>query len=49
MLGPGVPCTEPVYVFRDNHSALANMIAPTSMVKKKLNLIAYHFVHDGSA
>jgi hypothetical protein len=40
----GITVDEPVFVFEDNQSVLANMTAPGSTLKKKTNTIAYHFV-----
>jgi hypothetical protein len=35
---------EPAFVYGDNQSVLANTTNPSSMLKKKSNAIAYHFV-----
>ena len=40
---------EPTFVFGVNQLVLANTTNPTSMLKKKLNAIAYHFVCKGVA
>jgi hypothetical protein len=40
----GIAVNEPMFVFGDNQSVLANMTAPASTLKKKSNAIAYHFV-----
>jgi hypothetical protein len=45
----GITVDEPAFVFGDNQSVLANTTNPTSMLKKKLNAIVYHFVHEGIA
>ena len=45
----GITVDEPVFVFGDNQSVLANATAPSSTLKKKSNAIAYHFVHEGCA
>ncbi len=45
----GIMVDEPAYVFGDNQSVLANTTAPGSMLKKKSNAIAYHFVREGCA
>ena len=45
----GITVDEPAYVFGDNQSVLANTSAPASMLKKKSNAIAYHFVREGCA
>ena len=45
----GIPCEEPVYIFGDNQSVLANTTIPDSTLKKKSQSIAYHFVREGVA
>ena len=45
----GITVDEPVFVFGDNQSILANTTAPSSTLKKKSNAIAYHFVREGRA
>ena len=45
----GIPVDDPVYVYGDNQSVLANTTVPESMLKKKSNSIAYHFVREGVA
>jgi len=40
----GITVNEPADVFGDNQSVLANTTAPGSMLKKKSNVISYHFV-----
>jgi hypothetical protein len=45
----GIPVEEPMFVFGDNQSVLANTTAPASTLKKKSNAIAYHFVCGGCA
>jgi hypothetical protein len=45
----GIKVNEPAFVFGDNQSVLCNTTAPTSMLKKKSNAIAYHFVREGVA
>ena len=45
----GITVDEPAYVFGDNQSVLANTSAPASMLKKKSNAIAYHFMREGCA
>ena len=42
-----LPCDEPTYVYGDSQSILSNTAAPASKLKKKSNLIAYHFVCEG--
>ena len=43
----GIPVQGPCYVYGDNQAVLANSRAPDSMLKKKSNSIAYHFVREG--
>jgi hypothetical protein len=45
----GITVDEPVFVFGDNQSILANTTALSSTLKKKSNAIAYHFVREGRA
>ena len=45
----GIPCEEPTYIYGDNKSVLANTSVPHSVLKKKSNSIAYHFVREGCA
>ena len=45
----GIPCEGPTYIFGDNQSVLANTSNPDSMLKKKSQSIAYHFVREGIA
>ena len=45
----GIPVDFPCYVFGDNKSVLVNGSQPYSVLKKKSNSIAYHFVREGSA
>ena len=45
----GIPCTEPAYIYGDNKLVLANTTMPHSVLKKKYNSIAFHFVREGSA
>ena len=45
----GIPCEEPTYIYGDNQSVLANTTMPHSVLKKKSNAIAYHFVREGCA
>jgi hypothetical protein len=45
----GIPCEGPAYISGDNQSVLANTTIPDSVLKKKSQSIAYHFVHEGSA
>ena len=45
----GIPVEGPAYIFGDNKSVLANSSKPDSVLKKKSNSIAYHYVREGSA
>lgn len=45
----GIPCDDPVYIYGDNQSVLANTTRPDSTLKKKSQSIAYHFVREGVA
>ena len=45
----GIPVSGPAFIFGDNKSVLANSSLPESVLKKKSNSIAYHFVREGSA
>lgn len=45
----GIHVDEPSYIFGDNQSVLANSTKPESMIKKKSNSIAYHYVREGVA
>ena len=45
----GINIDGPTYTFGDNQSVLANTSVPHSVLKKKSNAIAYHFVREGSA
>ena len=45
----GIECAEPTYIYGDNQSVLANTTVPHSVLKKKSNSIAYHFVREGCA
>ena len=44
-----IPCDGPSLIYGDNQSVMANPTIPDSMLKKKLQSITYHFVHEGSA
>ena len=39
-----IPCDDPMFIYEDNQSVLANSAIPDSMLKKKSQSIAYHFV-----
>ena len=45
----GIPVDEPAFIFDDKQSVLANTNIPESTLKNKTQLIAYHFVREGSA
>jgi hypothetical protein len=45
----GVPFDEPTFVRVDNMSVVYNSLIPQSVLKKKSNLIAYHFVCECAA
>jgi hypothetical protein len=45
----GIPVSNPVFLYGDNQSVLWNTSTPDSMLKKKSNSIAYHFVREGAA
>ena len=45
----GIPVDDPCYVYGDNQSVLSNTSIPESVLKKKSNSIAYHFVREGCA
>ena len=45
----GIPCEGPTYIHGDNQSLLANTSIPDSILKKKSQSIAYHFVREGAA
>ena len=45
----GIPCEGPAYVYGDNQSVLANTTIPDSVLKKKSQSLAYHFVREGCA
>ncbi len=45
----GIPCEGPAYIHGDNQSVLASCGIPDSVLKKKSQSIAYHFVREGAA
>ena len=45
----GIPVGEPAFVYGDNQSVLVNSSVPASTLKKKSQLIAFHFVREGCA
>ena len=42
----GIPVEDPTFIFGDNQSVLANTTMPESMLKKKTQIIVYHFVRE---
>ena len=44
----GIRLNGPTYVYGDNKSVLTNSSIPDSVLKKKSNSIAYHFVREGN-
>ena len=44
----GVPCEGPTYIMGDNQSMLATSSIPDSVLRKKGQSIAYHFVCEGA-
>jgi len=45
----GIPVEGPAFVYGDNQSVLANTTKPGSVLKKKSNTFAYHFICKGCA
>ena len=45
----GIQCNCPAFIYGDNQYVLANTTMPHSMLKKKSNSIAYHFVREVTA
>jgi len=45
----GIAVDGPAFVYGDNQSVLANTSIPGSVLKKKTQSIAYHFVREGCA
>jgi hypothetical protein len=45
----GIPCVGPAYIHGDNQSVLASCGIPDSVLKKKSQSIAYHYVREGAA
>ena len=43
----GISINGPTYIYGDNKSVLTNSSIPDSVLKKKSNSIAYHFVREG--
>ena len=44
----GISCDDPMFLYGINQSVLANTTIPDSMLKKKSQSIAYHFVQEGA-
>ena len=42
----GIPVDEPVFIYGDNQSVLVNASAPESTIKKKSQIIAFHFIRE---
>ena len=45
----GILCDDPMIIYGNNQSVLANANIPDSTLKKKLQSITYHFVREGAA
>ena len=45
----GIFCDNPMFIYGDNQSVLANSTIPDLTLKKKSQSIAYHFVREGAA
>ena len=45
----GIPVNGPSFIYGDNQSVLVNLAAPESILKKKLQSIAFHFIREGFA
>ena len=45
----GIPCEDPTFVYDDNKSVLANTFMPRYTLKKRMNLLSYHFIREGCA
>ena len=43
----GIPCEQPIFIYGDNQSVLANTTIPDSTLNIKLQSIVYHFVREG--
>jgi hypothetical protein len=42
----GIPVDGPTYIYCDNNSVIINSSSPSSTLKKKSNLVAYHCVRE---
>ena len=45
----GISCEGMAYVYGDNQSVLSNTTIPDSTLKKNSQIIAYHFVQEGTS
>ena len=45
----GIPVEGPAFIYGDNKSVLSNVTVPDSVLQKKANSIAYHFVREGTS
>ena len=45
----GISCEDPMFIYGNNQSVLANTTIPDSTLKKKSQSITYHFVREGAA
>ena len=45
----GVEVARPLYIYRDSMSVIQNTSKPKSLLKKKSNIICYHFVREAVA
>ena len=45
----GIPVEDPAFIYGDNKSVLSNTTIPDSVLSKKSNSIAYHFVREGAS
>ena len=44
-----IPVEDPAFIYGDNKSVLSNTTIPDSVLSKKSNSIAYHFVREGAS
>ena len=45
----GIPCVGLTYIHGDNQYVLSRWVIYNSILKKKIQIIAYHFVREGAA
>jgi hypothetical protein len=45
----GILCEEPAFAYNCNISVLSNTSVPASTLKKKIDLLLYHFICEGCA